>query len=1329
MKSNGNQKRISDYYIGLDAGTDSVGWAVTDPEYNVPRFRGNAMWGVRLFESANTAAERRQQRTARRLNARKRQRLGLLEWLFAGEISKIDPAFFIRMKESSLFGEDTTENSEYPLFNDENYNDRDYFKAYPTAYHLRNELVSSDKPHDVRLVYLAIHHILKSRGHFLFDMELSGEYHTVDDLLDELNKRLLNEYGVKAEFKDKEAFVSVITDRNAGITEKKKRIKDLAVVKGETEQLDQLDPMEALYMLTGAAVNPSALFCDESLKPSKRLTLDSDISETADDLAETLGESRFDLIMQLKRIFDAAKLSQMLGSHQYIWKAKVEQFNTNKSDLRRLKDFVKENAPGEYNEIFCKKKDKLNNYAAYSGRTRRSGEYSCKREDFCKYLLKKLPGLESADGYGDIFRKIKNNDFLPKLKGSENSVIPNQLHLKELKKILDNAENYLEFLSARDGDGISVKEKIISVFGFRIPYYVGPLNTKSPNSWAVRTDEKIYPWNFDNNVDTEKSAEAFIKRLINKCPYTGDDVLPRESLLYSEFCVLNEINPLAVNGKPLPAEQKNEIFDELFLKSYSKVTKKSIGKFLLRKGYIKEGDEISGIDDTVKSKLKSYHDFSRIMGVRENREMIEKIIKAVTIFGNDRKMLKRWLEKNCGDLEKSQVDSICRLSYGDWGNLSETLLTGIYTPDENGEARSIIQMLHETNNNLMQLLSKRYYFGENAEKYRNEKYAPSDSLLDMMDGMYLSPAVKRSLLQSIKIVDEIVDARKSAPRKIFIEVARDREKDNVKERTVSRKAKLTELYKSCGKEYTELYNELLSRDESELRKDALYLYYTQLGICLYSGEKIELERLSTDYDIDHIFPQSRIKDDSLDNRVLVKKGYNEDVEEKGNKYPLKKEWQNKNMPLWRMLRDKHLISDKKYERLVRTEELTEEELSSFVARQLVETRQSTKALCAILKAIYGDAGTKIVYSKAGNVSDFRHENNIVKCRDVNDLHHAKDAYLNIVVGNVYDTKFTGDFFRNIKKYADSNSYSLNAVFKFNVNGAWDTERSMAKVRSVLQKNNILVSRRSYEAKGALFDLQIMPAGKGQLRIKENKPIEKYGGYNKITGAYYCVVEHTVKGKRSRSIEPVFLYKKTLYESDPVAYCREILSLEEPKIIYPRLLTGALVEIDGKRLYICGRTGDSLSCRHDYQLALSASDEKYIKALSQHVSRCNAEKNDNVPLSLKSDISRENNVKLYELFVAKLQAPVYFRLFSKQLEKLQNEAEKFRGLSLTGQCRLLLEILKFFKCDRQLTDLSAIDGPSKSGSITFNKSLDKVKSAFLINSSVTGLYRYKTDLLK
>ena len=51
----------------------------------------------------------------------------------------------------------------------------------------------------------------------------------------------------------------------------------------------------------------------------------------------------------------------------------------------------------------------------------------------------------------------------------------------------------------------------------------------------------------------------------------------------------------------------------------------------------------------------------------------------------------------------------------------------------------------------------------------------------------------------------------------------------------------------------------------------------------------------------------------------------------------------------------------------------------------------------------------IVYSKAKNVDDFKQRHGIVKCRETNDLHHARDAYLNIVVGNVYDTKFTSKY--------------------------------------------------------------------------------------------------------------------------------------------------------------------------------------------------------------------------------------------------------------------------------------------------------------------------------
>ena len=48
-----------DYYIGLDCGTESVGFAVTDTSYKVLKFNGKSMWGSHLFDEAQTAAERR----------------------------------------------------------------------------------------------------------------------------------------------------------------------------------------------------------------------------------------------------------------------------------------------------------------------------------------------------------------------------------------------------------------------------------------------------------------------------------------------------------------------------------------------------------------------------------------------------------------------------------------------------------------------------------------------------------------------------------------------------------------------------------------------------------------------------------------------------------------------------------------------------------------------------------------------------------------------------------------------------------------------------------------------------------------------------------------------------------------------------------------------------------------------------------------------------------------------------------------------------------------------------------------------------------------------
>ena len=59
----------------------------------------------------------------------------------------------------------------YSLFIDEDFTDKEYHEKFPTIYHLRKYLMTTEETPDIRLVYLAFHHMMKHRGHFL----LSGD--------------------------------------------------------------------------------------------------------------------------------------------------------------------------------------------------------------------------------------------------------------------------------------------------------------------------------------------------------------------------------------------------------------------------------------------------------------------------------------------------------------------------------------------------------------------------------------------------------------------------------------------------------------------------------------------------------------------------------------------------------------------------------------------------------------------------------------------------------------------------------------------------------------------------------------------------------------------------------------------------------------------------------------------------------------------------------------------------------------------------------------------------------------------------------------------------
>ena len=103
---NSNKKT---YYLGLDMGTNSVGWAVTDEQYNLIRIKGKDVWGIREFDEAKTAVDRRSKRISRRRRQREVARIGLLKTYFDEVIREEDPNFFIRLDNSKYHAEDKDE--------------------------------------------------------------------------------------------------------------------------------------------------------------------------------------------------------------------------------------------------------------------------------------------------------------------------------------------------------------------------------------------------------------------------------------------------------------------------------------------------------------------------------------------------------------------------------------------------------------------------------------------------------------------------------------------------------------------------------------------------------------------------------------------------------------------------------------------------------------------------------------------------------------------------------------------------------------------------------------------------------------------------------------------------------------------------------------------------------------------------------------------------------------------------------------------------------------------------------------------------------------------
>jgi CRISPR-associated endonuclease Csn1 len=450
-------------------------------------------------------------------------------------------------------------------------------------------------------------------------------------------------------------------------------------------------------------------------------------------------------------------------------------------------------------------------------------------------------------------------------------------------------------------------------------------------------------------------------------------------------------------------------------------------------------------------------------------------------------------------------------------------------------------------------------------------------------------------------------------------------------------------------------------------------------------------------------------------------------------------------PIWKKWLELNLISAEKYARLVRKDPLSEDEIGGFINRQLVFTNQSVKALVEVLQKTNPRA--TIIYSKAGNVSDFRHEFDLLKCRETNDFHHANDAFLNIVVGNTYHTKFGFDARAVIRQYKEDHiSLSTKKIFFSNVPGAWNAQgQSLSTVKETLSLNDVIVTKMAKDGKGGFYDETIYPKNESLFPIRESlddprNDTTKYGGFKKPAISYFMIVRSIdQKNKPQWTIEGVPVIYSFRLKNDPsfmTWFLDNYLGLRQAEIVVPHIRINSLFRIGASYAYLSGKSGNTILLQNANQMFWKKSESDYVRVITKHQDKSvskegidsfadpeyvlsESKKPEKHPLK----ITLADNLNLFDKIVNQLQKSIYSSLpVSKYVISLKEARNHFADLNVRKQALVLYEMLHLVQCNSTLSDLSLImENARFLGVNRCNKNITGLDFS-IIDHSVTGLYQ-------